>query len=71
MVRKIKFPHPEEILAKIEFDWFVLNISEQLVKKAEFVKRVEELLGMPIAQIVNIETVVGLKEGEPSRSNGK
>ncbi len=50
------------ILSKLQFDWSVLNISDQMIKKGEFVKKIEGLYGTRFEEMVNIETVVGLRE---------
>jgi hypothetical protein len=65
MVGRIGFPHPAMILSKLKFDWSVLNISDQMIKKGEFVKKIEGLYGKRFEEMVNIETVVGLREKVP------
>lgn len=62
MIGRIGFPEPDTILSKLKFDWSVLNISDQMIKKGEFVKKIEDLYGKRFEEMVNIETVVGLRE---------
>lgn len=66
IIGRIRLPKPDDILAGIHFDWSILNISEQMICKAEFVKKVEDLYGKPIQELVIIEPAVGLKKGNPS-----
>jgi len=71
MIGRIGFPEPEKILSKLRFDWSVLNISDQMVKKGEFVKKIEDLYGKRFEEMVNIETVVGLRGGSsPAGEHG-
>ena len=65
MIGRIGFPDPAMILSKLKFDWSVLNISDQMIKKGEFVKKIEGLYGNRFDEMVNIVTVVGLREKAP------
>jgi hypothetical protein len=58
ITRAMHFPTAEEVLADIELDWNVFHVSEQMINKEEFKKRVEEFYGKPMEELANIESAV-------------
>ena len=57
----MKFPQAEEVLSNLGCEWYIFNLSEQMMNKDDFAKKVKEFYGQPIEELIRIETAVALK----------
>jgi hypothetical protein len=58
----MKFPEPDKVLSRIEFDWSLLSITSQMMKKESFAQKIRDLYGKSIEELAKIEQAVGVKE---------
>ena len=57
----MKFPAAEEVLSNLSCDWYIFNLSEQMMDKEDFAEKVKALYGQPIEELIRIESAVGVK----------
>lgn len=62
IISSMKFPTPDKVLSKIEFDWSLLNITSQMMQKDSFAKKIQDLYGKSIDELAKVEQAVGVKE---------
>ncbi len=62
VVASMKFPEPDQVLSRIEFDWSLLSITSQMMKKESFAQKIQDLYGKSIEELAKIEQAVGVKE---------
>jgi hypothetical protein len=58
---RMKFPAAEEVLSNLGCDWYIFNLSEQMMDRGDFAEKVEVLYGQPIEELIHIESAVGVK----------
>ncbi len=58
---RMKFPAAEEVLSNLSCDWYIFNLSEQMIDKEDFAEKVKALYGRPIEELILIESAVGVK----------
>src|SRR4051794_22304445 len=56
-IQRMKFPLPEEVLSKLDCDWHVFNLSEQMINKPDFAEKVKALYGKRIEELTAVESV--------------
>jgi hypothetical protein len=61
ILRRMKFPQAEEVLSNLGCEWYIFNLSEQMINRDDFSKKVKEFYGQPIEELIRIETAVALK----------
>jgi hypothetical protein len=52
------FPTADELLADLELDWNIFHVSEQMINKEDFAKKVEEFYGKPMEELARIESAI-------------
>jgi len=62
LIHGMRFPAAEEVLSKLELDWHIFHVSEQMINKDEFAKKVKDFYGRPIEELVRIESAVGARK---------
>jgi hypothetical protein len=62
IISSMKFPAPDQVLSKIEFDWSLLNITSQMMQKESFAHKIQDLYGKSIEELARVEQAVGVKE---------
>lgn len=58
---RMKFPTAEDVLSNLGCDWYIFNLSEQMMDRGDFAEKVKVLYGKPIEELIRIESAVGLK----------
>jgi hypothetical protein len=58
---RMKFPTAEEVLSSLGCDWYIFNLSEQMMDRGDFAEKVKVLYGQPIEELIRIESAVGVK----------
>jgi len=58
---RMKFPSAEDVLWKLGCDWYIFNLSEQMMERGDFAEKVKALYGQPIEELIRIESAVGVK----------
>ncbi len=58
---RMKFPAAEEVLSNLGCDWYIFNLSEQMMDRGDFAEKVKVLYGQPIEELIRIESAVGVK----------
>ncbi|SRR5258708_7610858 len=58
---RMKFPTAEEVLSNLACDWYIFNLSEQMMDRVDFAEKVKALYGQPIEELIRIESAVGVK----------
>jgi hypothetical protein len=66
IISSMKFPTPDKVLSKIEFDWSILNITSQMMEKESFTQKVRDLYGKSIEELATLEQAVAVKTEWPS-----
>jgi len=61
IITGMHFPTAEELLGDVELEWNVFHVSEQMISKDDFAKKVEEFYGQPIEELARIESAVRAK----------
>lgn len=61
IISSMKFPAPDKVLSKIEFDWSILNITSQMIQKESFAQKIRDLYGKSIEELATIEQAVGVR----------
>lgn len=64
ILRRMKFPQAEEVLSNLGCEWYIFNLSEQMMNRDDFAKKVKEFYGQPIEELIRIEPAVGLKPAQ-------
>jgi len=63
---RMKFPEAKEVLSNLACDWYIFNLSEQMMNRADFADKVKLVYGQPIEDLIRIESAVGVKsKGSP------
>ncbi|MGA7218661.1 MAG: hypothetical protein WBX38_10125 [Candidatus Sulfotelmatobacter sp.] len=57
----MKFPAAEEVLSNLGCDWYIFNLSEQMMESSDFTEKVKVLYGQPIEELIRIEPALGVK----------
>jgi hypothetical protein len=58
---RMKFPAAEEVLSNLGCDWYIFNLSEQMIERSDFAEKVKVLYGQPIEELIRIEPALGVK----------
>ncbi len=61
VLHRMKFPDAEEVLSNLGCDWYIFNLSEQMMDRGDFAEKVKVLYGQPIEELIRVESAVGVK----------
>ncbi len=61
MLYRMKFPDAREVLSNLGCDWYIFNLSEQMLNRGDFAEKVKLLYGQPIEELIRVESAVGVK----------
>lgn len=59
---RLKFPEAMTLVSNLSCDWYILNVSEQMIEKEDFRERIKKQLGKSIDELIKIEKALGVKD---------
>ncbi|HXM61179.1 MAG TPA: hypothetical protein VN950_10010 [Terriglobales bacterium] len=58
---KMRIPNANDVLSNLGCEWYIFNLSEQMMDRGDFAEKVKVLYGRPIEELTRVESAVGVR----------